>query len=380
MWRFHAEFLIVPGLLSFAFKFSQESRMLQKALVVVLVLASAGVFVSCGNTSSHYLYATIPAASQLVVFREDPYSGVLTQLAGTPYAVGDGAQSVVIHPSNKFLYVANPGQNENDVSLFDIASNGTLNEVSRTPVGTLPTLLAMDPGGNYLYVANASSNNISVFSIASSNGALTAVGLPFETNLSLSSMQLAPSGNYLYISAPGQPTGIIAVFSVTAGVIKFVGLTNTADSNPTGLAIDPAGSYLYSANSAANSISIFSIASTGVLTEVQGSPLADAQSRPIALVVDPAGQNLYVANQGSSNIGVYSITSGTGFPTAITDAPFSSEAQPSFLALDPSGKYLYVGNQGASAGIEAFGISNGSLNTIGTYGTGNTPSSIALVQ
>jgi 6-phosphogluconolactonase len=364
--------------------------MLQKALVVALVVASVAGFVSCGSTSSHYVYATIPAASQLAVFREDPFSGVLTQLSESPYSVGNGAQSVVIHPSGKFLYVANSGQGENDVSLFDINSDGTVSEVTpRTPTGTLPFVLAMDPGGSFLYVANALSNSISVFSIAAGSGVLTPVaGSPFAINLSPKNMQISPSGNFLYVSAPSQPTGVVAVFSVNAGALTLAGFTNTADNDPLGLAIDPSGSYLYTANASANSISIFCIVpatgcssgTPGLLQEVPQSPLADPEANPVALVVDPKGGFLYVANQGSNNIGTYSITSGTGFPVVITDSPFGSEQQPSFLATDPNGKYLYVGNQSGGAGIQAFGVSGGSLNSIATYTVGNTPTSIAVLQ
>jgi 6-phosphogluconolactonase len=356
--------------------------MLQKALVLILVVVSVAGFVSCGSTSSHFIYAAIPATSQLAVFREDPYSGVLTQLSESPYPVGNGIQSVVLHPSGKYLYAANPGQGENDVSLFDINSDGTVNEITpRTPVGTLPFLLAMDPGGSFLYVANAKSNNISVFSIDASTGGLTPVtGSPFPINLVPTNMQIAPSGNFLYISAPGQPTGIIAVFSVNAGVLSMVGFTNTADNDPAGLAIDPGGAYLYAANASANSISIYSIASTGLLTQVPQSPLADAQKLPVALFVDSTGGFLYVANQGSNNIGTYSLTSGTGFPVAITDSPFSCEGQPNFVIGDPNGKYIYVGIQSGGPGIQAFGNASGSLNSISKYAVGNGPTSIAVLQ
>ena len=356
--------------------------MLQKALVLVFIFASVAVFVSCSKTGSHYVYAAVPAASQLAVFREDPFSGVLTQLSQSPYTVGSGAQSLVIHPSGKFLYVANSGQGENDVSLFDINSDGTVSEVTpRTSVGTLPFLLAMDSAGSYLYVANALSNNISVFSIDASHGTLSPVtGSPFSINLSPKNMQLAPSGKFLYVSAPSQPTGVVAVFSVNAGVLSLVGFTLTADNNPSGLAIDPGGSFLYTANATASSISIYSIASTGLLTQVPQSPLGDTFQHPVALIVDPTGKFLYVANQGSNNISTYSITSGTGFPVVITDSPFGSESQPSFLAADPNGKYLYVGNQTGSAGIQAFGVSSGSLNSIATYSVGNSPTSIAVLQ
>jgi 6-phosphogluconolactonase (cycloisomerase 2 family) len=368
--------------------------MLQKALVLVLVLASIAGCVSCGGTTSHFVYAAIPNANQIAAFRADPYSGVLTQLSGSPYTVGDGVRSVALHPSGKFLYAANPGQDENDVSLFAINSNGTLNEIfPRTPVGTSPTLVAVDSAGAYLYVANTLSNNISVFSIDSSSGALTAVtGSPFGTNLSLTDMVLSPSGNFLYISAANQPSGVIAVFSITAGVISSsaVSLTFTADSSPTGMVINPTGTYLYAANGGiGNSISIYSIGSNGALTAAPGSPLADTSQHPVALILDPKGQFLYVANQGSSgsgagstssgsNIGTYSITSGTGFPAAVQDSPFASETQPSFLAMDPNGNYLYVGNQ-TSGGVQAFGNASGSLNAIATYPIGNGITSLAVL-
>jgi 6-phosphogluconolactonase (cycloisomerase 2 family) len=363
--------------------------MLRKALVLLFVFASIAAFVSCGSTGSHFIYAAVPAANQLAVFREDPYSGVLTQLAESPYTVGFGPESVVIHPSGKFLYVANAGQNENDVSLFDINSDGTVTEVTpRTATGTLPFVMAMDPAGNYLYVANVASNNLSVYSIntasnSSTNplGKLTPIdGSPFSINLVAKNMQVSPSGNFLYISAPSQPTGLVAVFSLTAGVPSLVSSTPTPDNDPSGLAIDPKGSYLYTANANQSSISIYSIAASGTLTQVPQSPLADNEQHPVAVLVDPAGAFLYVANQGSGNISSYSITSGSGFPVTVTDSPFGSEAQPSFLAMDPNGKYLFVGNQAGSAGIEAFGVSSGSLNTINTYSVGNTVASIAVLQ
>jgi 6-phosphogluconolactonase len=400
-----------PVLLFFAFKFSQESRMLQKALVLVLVLAATAGWVGC-TSSSHFVYATLPETSQLAVYREDPYSGTLTELSGTPYTVGDGANSVVIHPSGKFLYVANPGQLEDDISLFDIAGNGTLAEVApRTPTGpnaTQPSLLVMDPAGNYLYVMNKLSDNISVFSIDSSTGALTQITEPGTQQpypnslggLTPLNMALSPSGDFLYVSVAGGQGGNISIgsiesFSVNAGVLTFLSppysLISAEGANPYGLAIDPSGSYLYVANTGSQSISIFSIASSGssapagaLLNNVQGSPLDDIYNDPFALLLDSQGQYLYVANQGSSNVAVYSIDSSTGLPAALTTSTsafaFTTESSPSFLVEDPNGNYLFVGNQGGNSGIQAFGVNSGNLNPLITYKTGNTPSSIAILQ
>jgi 6-phosphogluconolactonase len=391
MFCFHAGFPGNPVLLFFAFKFSQESRMLQKALVLVFVLASIALGTGCSNTSSHYVFATLPAGNEIAVYREDPNSGELTEISGSPYSVGDGAHYVVLHPSGKFLYVANPGTagaSEDDISLFTIASNGSLSEVPpRTSVGpnaSQPNILAMDPAGGFLYVANTGSNNISVFSIDASSGVLSQVaGSPFSVGLPILNMQLAPSGKYLYVNAVGVGNGWIASFSVSSGVLQFVSKINSDGINPYGLAIDPSGNYLYAANSSSNSISIFSGANTGTLTLVSGSPLADTYTDPIALLLDSKGQYLYVANQSSNNVAVYSISSN-GLPTALTTSTttfaFGTLNAPSFLALDPSGDYMFVGGQGNAAGIESFSVSSGNLLDLFTYSVGNTPSSIAVLQ
>jgi 6-phosphogluconolactonase (cycloisomerase 2 family) len=368
--------------------------MLQKALVLVLVVASITGFTSCGSSANHYIYASLSAANQIIVYREDPNSGVLTQIVGSPYTVGNGVISLALHPSGKFLYAANPGTGgnaENDISLFNIASNGTLTEVfprtSVAPAASQPELLRIDSAGAFLYVGNAGSQNISVFSIASSTGALTPVGSPFFLGTSPLNMQLTPSGNYLFVSIAGPSSGTILTFSTNSGVLTPVSGIRTDGPNPDGLAVDPSGTYLYAANySSSGSISIFKIgtsASPGALTEVSGSPLTTGYIAPLALTLDPKGQYLYVANQGSNNVAAYSLNSTTGLPniltTSTTTGAFATEGSPSFLVFDPSGKYLYVGNQGSSAGIQAFSVSAGNLTALSTYGVGNTPSSIVVL-
>jgi 6-phosphogluconolactonase (cycloisomerase 2 family) len=392
---FRAGFPGSPVLLLFfvvlAFKFSQESRMLQKALVLVFVLATLAGCIGCSNTASQYVYATVPVENQILAYREDPNSGVLTELSGSPFSAGEGARSVVVHPSGKFLYVANPGQGgtgENDISLFDIASNGIITEItprtSVAPNGSQPQLLIMDPAGAYLYVMNAGSNNISVFSIASSNGALTQVpNSPFNLGLPPLNMQLTPSGNYLYVSTTSEPYGTIATFSVNSGQLSLIATTSTGGLNPYGLVIDATGAYLYAANYGSNSISVFSIGSSGALGTVQGSPIADGYSAPFSMIFDPSGNYLYVANQSSNNVSAYSISSN-GLPTALTTSTstnaFGTELSPSVLAEDPSGKYLFVANQGSGAAIQGFSVSSGTLTAIHIYGIGNTPSSMAILK
>ncbi|HVI09377.1 MAG TPA: beta-propeller fold lactonase family protein [Candidatus Binatia bacterium] len=366
--------------------------MLEKVMALLLAVGAVGVCAGCGTTSSHYLYATVPNQNQVLAYREDPNSGVLTEITGSPYAVGDGANSIVLHPSGNFAYVANPGQQENDISLFDINRNGGyLTEIPpRTTVepATLPEFLAMDPSGAFLYAADAGTYDISSFSIDSSSGALTPVsGSPFLIGQSPLSIALTPGGNFLYVGIGGVGTrdGFIYGFSVNAGVLTSIGTFDSGGSNPNALAVDPTSSYLYVANSASNSVAIYTISSTGLLGPVSGSPLNDGYTTPNFLILDPAGKFLYVADQGSNNVAAFTITNGlpTALTTSTTSNAYSTEKGPTVLAMDPNGKYLFVGNQGGGAGIQSFSIDTNSsitLTPLFTYGVGNTVSSIAVLQ
>src|SRR3954469_15789407 len=136
--------------------------MLKKAAAALLVCASVAMWTGCGTTSNRFLYAAIPGSSQIVIYREDPNAGVLTQLAGSPVTAGLGVESLVLHPSKKFLYAANSGQD--NISLYTLSSTtGAITEVTpRTKSGgTAPTLMAMDSAGSFLYVGNAGSSDIS---------------------------------------------------------------------------------------------------------------------------------------------------------------------------------------------------------------------------
>jgi 6-phosphogluconolactonase (cycloisomerase 2 family) len=353
--------------------------MLKKAAALFLVCAGMATWVGCGSTSSRYVYAAIPGSNEIVAYREDPNSGVLTQLTGSPVAAGSAVRSIVMHPSGKFLYAANSGDGPptGDVSLFTISSTGTLTEVTpRTNVGTTPTLLAMDSAGTFLYVGNAASNNISVFSIDSGTGALTAVaGSPFPTGLSPLNMQVGPSGGFLYVTGEESTTGVVEVFSINQGVLTPLSPNTTfvTGTNPYGLTIAASGGFLYTANTLNSSISEFMINADGSLQELSGSPIGENVTwAPVALFIDKSGKFVYVANQGSSNLAAYTIGSD-GTLTLLSGSPFSTGAKPSSIVNDSSGKYLFVAN---GSGIQSFSLDSGtgSLTSVATYSAGNSTS------
>jgi len=360
--------------------------MLKKAAALFVVGVSLATWTSCGKNVSRYLYAAIPGANQIEEFREDPNTGILTALTGSPIPAGPAVESVAIHPSNKFLYAANSG--EGDISLFTVAIGGTLTEVTpRTQVGngiTTPLFLAMDAAGSFLYVGSTGISNaaVSVFSIDASSGALSPVtGSPFQIGISPTGMALSPNGNSLYVLGGGSPQGYIEVWGISSGALSQLVQAVQPGANPSGIAIAPSGNFLYVANATDNSVSEYSIGSTGALTALTQSPIGQSSqySGPVALLVENSGKYLFVANSGTSNLSAYSI--GTdGSLTILATSPFATSSQPKFIATDPSGNHLFVGNQASSAIIQAFNLDtgNGALTSIATYGVGNTPTSIAI--
>jgi 6-phosphogluconolactonase len=358
--------------------------MLKKAAALIVLGVSLVFCLSCGKTANDYVYAAIPASSQIAIYREDPNSGILTQLDDTPIAAGPAVQALALHPSKKFLYAANSA--ENDISLFTIATDGMLTEVTpRTSISngtdaSTPTMLAMDPGGAYLYVGNAGgTTSISVFSINSTSGQLTPIsGSPFAIGISPLNMVLAPGGNILYVTGGGAP-GWIEAWNLSSGVLLSPPQLVQPGTNPYGLAISPNGSYLYTANTGDNSISEFSIGSSG-LTEISGSPIGESYTAPLALLVDNTSSYLFVANEGSTNLAGYSIGSGGGI-TLLASSPFATNAGPDTIASDTAGKYLFVGNQ-SSPVVQSFGLntSNGTLEIIQKYAVPGTVTSIVVAS
>jgi 6-phosphogluconolactonase (cycloisomerase 2 family) len=356
--------------------------MLKKAAALFLVCGSIATWVGCGTTSSRYLYAAVPASNEIVAYREDPNSGVLTPLAVSPILAGQGVESLAIHPSKNFLYAANSGATpQGNISLYTISSTGTLTEVTpRTNAGSVPTILAMDSGGSYLYVGNSGSQDIYVYSIDASTGALTQVGSNYPIGMVPLNMQLSPSGNFLYVTGEGS-TGFIEVFPVNQGQIgvPVAGSPFLTGDDPLGLAINSAGTFLYTADKLHNTISEFTINSDGSLTQLQNSPVGQSFSAPVSLLIDKAGKYLYVANQGSTNLSAYTIASDGGL-TLLSSSPFGTGSNPSFIATDSSGKFLFVGNQGSSAAVQSFALNpnTGTLTSVQTYSVPGTTTSIAV--
>jgi 6-phosphogluconolactonase (cycloisomerase 2 family) len=337
---------------------------LRPMLAAIAVLCLAGQLVSCsgngrlpttgtGNTA----YLTLPNQGSVLMLHIDGTTGAVAVQNQTPGYQGTTPYGLALAPKKNFLYVAN--SQSNNISTFSIARDGTLSLVTTTSDGgSGPFEVLVDPSGQYLLVTNSGlPGSVSVFSIDSSSGALSAVsGSPFYANDGPSRIVMPPAGNLVYVTNPssGMVTGF--TFEASTGALTEVaGSPFFSGTGASALATDNSGQFLYVANTSAQNpgsgvignISGFSINANGGLTLITGSPFTPSiGTGPSTLVAVPNSSFLYATTPGSSfSIWCFQINSSNGQLTVANQSPFSQTAGGQFALIDTNGNYFFIGSE-----------------------------------
>ncbi len=308
------------------------------------------VAVNCVTPTPRYVLVVRAFSSSLTVFEIDPGTGALTQRTSItlPYT----PMFIAMHPSMRFAYIANI--NNNLVSAYEVDQvSGVLTQIAGSPyaTGAGPSYISFDPTGRYAYVSNSNAGTVSVFAVDENTGALAPIpGSPFAGGRAF---QVVPSGRFGYSEWTLRTDG----FTVDSTTGAFSPLNSTpALGGNNNFAMDPAGRFLYipyyDSSAGTTYIGGFAIdASTGTLTQVpQGIIVAGAGVDWAA--VDPRGKFLYAVGLWSRTVISYTVNQQTGDLTNIdTDG---TEPSPNFVVVDPSGRFVYVANDWGS--ISAFSI------------------------
>jgi 6-phosphogluconolactonase len=137
------------------------------------------------SPDGRHAYVISEMASTLTTFAYDPEHGALkaVQTVSTLPADFHGkntAAEVAVHPSGKFVYGSNRG--DDSIAVFAVdEQSGRLNFVERQSTrGKIPRCFAIDPTGQYLIAANQDSDRIVVFRINAQTGQLTWTGQTVE--------------------------------------------------------------------------------------------------------------------------------------------------------------------------------------------------------
>jgi 6-phosphogluconolactonase (cycloisomerase 2 family) len=311
-------------------------------------------------------------------------NGTLTPVPGSPFATegaGDGhdfltTNQITVSNVGNFLFASN--DISNDVSVFSInTATGTLSLVAGSPFatgGSRNTSLSATPDGKFLMVSNNFSGNVTVFSIASS-GALTPIaGSPFPTLVGTpGGIKVSPDGKFLAVAEPF--LNQVEMFSIASnGSLTSLGAFPGGGGNfLAGVDINCPDSLLYGGetNNIGTIVDGYSVASSGALTPVPGSPFipgVGVDSDVVLLSSDD--KTLFVSNRESNTITVFSVAfNGSLSLVAGSPFPVSGVVLPFGMATNQAGNLLYVADFfsiGVVGGaISVFSVaSNGALTEV----------------
>ncbi len=183
---------------------------------------------------------------------------------------------------------------------------------------------------------------------------------------STNSSKTAAANHIAYITLPDEGSVLLLQINGTTGAITAETQTpQVQGTSPTGLALLPSGKFLYTANSRANTISIYNVGADGTLT-LTGTPIQGNQAEgPNVALIDPTGQYLTVSNNFSNNISVFQIDASTGALTEVAGSPFPANASPTEMVFTPTGQFLYVTNPSIKT-VTAFSFASGVLTQLST--------------
>ncbi len=368
----------------------KAGNLLRAALATGTSIALAFGTTSCSRDyTSGYVYITSAQNATVSAYGVDYQSGVLTQIAGSPFSAGFGRNPVteVAAPNGKYLYVIS-----HDDSLVTVAGIGTDGKLFSTKnyntTGTLPVAAAIDSTGKFLYVAytlqtgftptSGGPGGINIFPINQTDGSL---GTPTNVNVGVNPVALAVSRP----AATGATAGNVFVYVVdqeggtTGGTTPFViGFSQNTSSGaltllsgstctstvptvctgiragvlPSSIAIDPTTAYVYVTDKSTNQILGYRIQNSsstaglnGSLTSLTSSPFTTGLY-PTSIVIDPRGKYVLTTNYNANTVSSFSLNLSDGSLGGTASAGSAQVATgPTCVTIEPAlGKYVYTSN------------------------------------
>ena len=265
-------------------------------------------------------------------------SGKVSSVAQSTVKAPASPTAIAATPSGKFLFLAT---SDGAVYLNTIAGNGNLqagNDGNPVAHVTQPTWMSMDRAGKWLFVASSAAGDVQEFQIDAATGALHPVsqspvldpGKPTEVYLTPDNEKLfVPLGTGGVDGFPFDPgTGAIGTRQPIAP------LHSTSADNV--LTSDSASRNLY-VSEANTGIRAFSIGSGATLQEISGSPFGSPQNVPTSMVMEASVGDLAAANSAASTITEYSIAAD-GSLKAVSQSTSSADSSPAALIPDRNGR------------------------------------------
>jgi 6-phosphogluconolactonase len=278
-----------------------------------------------------FLYAVNEIASygnksgSITAYAVDSGTGALKKL-NTVDSGGPIPCYVSIHPSGKFLLVAN-------------YTGGTFSVTRIKPDGSLgETTDVVKPGGP-MSVYNAADKPKGMFPSMEPHGSRGHMILP------------DPSGQYVIGADAGRDQIFVWKLDTNSGKLAEVSVTKSVPgAAPRHFAFSPDGKTLYQQQEQDSRLTVYGFAG-GKLTQ-KGSSIStlpagfEGSNTTSELLIDKAGKYLYGANRNHDSIATMAVQANGG--VKLIANTHTEGTIPRSLTIDPTGKFLYSLNQNAS--------------------------------
>jgi len=279
-------------------------------------------------------------SGSISAFAIDRASGQI-KLLNTVSSGGTGPTFVSIHPSGKFLLVANyVGGSVSVLSILENGSLGALTDVHKSvgklgakratsaPPGSFAIsghetphghMIQTDPTGKFILSAEMGLDHLLLWKLDESTGKLIPHDPPFVPLPSGDGPRhfaFHPNAKWLYSFQEESSTIVLFDFNAATGQLTP---RQTISSLPSGFAgtnmaseilMSPDARYVYASNRLHDSIGIFSVGDTGELTRVGNEWTRGDYPRTFNF--DPTGKFLYSCNQKGDAIAAFRVDQKTG--------------------------------------------------------------------
>lgn len=312
-------------------------------------------------------------------------SGALKAVKGSPFGAGS-PRSIAVSPNGQFIYTAN-NDSSNTIGEYTVdAATGALTSIGTIANGDTPYSVVVDPSNRFVYAVAIDTNGVYAYTIDAKTGGLALIkGSPFGAADAVAPDRVAvdPTGRFLMVGeACCAGNAGISVFNINTASGKLTVVKGSpflppvSDSEPSSVVVDPTGRFIYSANGGSfgdTGVVVYSLnATTGKLTLV--GTIVPGGLAPWGITTDVTGSDVYLTSNDSSIYG-YAIDNSTGELTNISGSPFLVPSGASRgIAVDPSGKFLYLANAEQVIGYKIT-TSNGKLTVLSSspYSAGESP-------
>lgn len=279
-------------------------------------------------------------AGTVTAFAIDRTDGTLKPL-NTVRSGGAGPTYVSVHPSGKFVLVAN--YFGGSVAVLPVLDNGRLGEATdvKTDLGKVgPTkatnapkgsfaisghdrthahMIQADPSGQFVLHVDLGLDKLFVWKFDAATGTLAPTdppGVALPPGDGPRHFHFHPNGQWLYSIQEEGSTVVLFDYAAATGQLTA---RQTVSTLPTGFAgsnfcseilVSADGKFVYVGNRLHDSIAIFSVGKDGTL-----APVGDEWTRgnyPRSFAFDPSSRFLYCCNQRADHVTVFRVDRATG--------------------------------------------------------------------